>query len=67
MPPGGLTRDNPLVRASHYDMKTYLLCTVLFASSVIFAQQDRTSELNMRGDHEMGFSHEKTTHHFELN
>jgi hypothetical protein len=48
-------------------MKTHLFCTLLFASGAIFAQQDHTSELNMRGDHEMGFSHEKTTHHFELN
>jgi hypothetical protein len=31
------------------------------------AQHDHDAELNKRGDHVMGFSHEKTTHHFELN
>ena len=48
-------------------MKTHLLCGLLIGACVAFAQQDHTSQLNMRGDHEMGFSHEKTTHHFELN
>ncbi len=27
---------------------------------------DHHAEMNSRGDHEMGFSHEKTTHHFRL-
>jgi len=27
---------------------------------------DQHGEMNARGDHVMGFSHEKTTHHFEL-
>jgi hypothetical protein len=48
-------------------MKIHLLCSLLLVSGVTFAQHDHASELNMRGDHEMGFSHEKTTHHFELN
>ncbi len=29
--------------------------------------QDHQSMVNEHGDHVMGFSHEKTTHHFELN
>ena len=28
--------------------------------------QDHHSQVNEHGDHVMGFSHEKTTHHFEL-
>jgi hypothetical protein len=32
-----------------------------------FAQQDRQATVNEHGDHVMGFSHDKTTHHFELN
>jgi hypothetical protein len=30
------------------------------------AQQDHQAMVNQHGDHVMGFSHEKTTHHFEL-
>jgi hypothetical protein len=30
------------------------------------AADQHASGVDMRGDHEMGFSHEKTTHHFEL-
>jgi hypothetical protein len=48
-------------------MKTNLLLSLLLVTSLAFAQHDHTLELNKRGDHEMGFSHEKTTHHFELN
>ncbi|HEY3741002.1 MAG TPA: hypothetical protein VGL53_14215 [Bryobacteraceae bacterium] len=40
-----------------------LLC---FLVRSIFAQ-DHQAQVNERGDHTMGFSHEKTTHHFELN
>jgi hypothetical protein len=29
-------------------------------------QHDHQKGVNRRGDHEMGFSHEKTTHHFRL-
>lgn len=43
------------------------LCILLLAAGAAFAQHDHDSALNRRGDHEMGFSHEKTTHHFELN
>ena len=28
--------------------------------------QDRLADVNQRGDHAMGFAHEKTTHHFRL-
>jgi hypothetical protein len=43
------------------------LCTLLFVSAFAFAQHDHEAQVNQRGDHIMGFSHEKTTHHFELN
>jgi hypothetical protein len=35
----------------------------LFSLGVLCAQHDHDA-LNKRGDHVMGFSHEKTTHHF---
>ncbi|HMJ63095.1 MAG TPA: hypothetical protein VK493_15090 [Bryobacteraceae bacterium] len=44
---------------------TRILCTLLLASTAAFAQMDH--DAMMRGDHVMGFSHDKTTHHFELN
>ncbi|MGD0301299.1 MAG: hypothetical protein ABSE86_29835 [Bryobacteraceae bacterium] len=47
-------------------MKTLLLCTLLTASIPAFAQEDHHAMVNAHGDHVMGFSHEKTTHHFEL-
>lgn len=43
------------------------LCALLLARAVAFAQHDHDAMLNQRGDHVMGFSHDKTTHHFELN
>jgi hypothetical protein len=50
--------------------KTSALLLVLFAGSVLgFAQQasdQHHSGVVQRGDHVMGFSHEKTTHHFRL-
>jgi len=48
-------------------MKPLLFLSVLTAAPFAFAQQDHLAEVNRHGDHEMGFSHEKTTHHFELN
>jgi len=48
-------------------MKRIFVCCLLLALLPVFAQQDSHSALNMRGGHEMGFSHEKTTHHFQLN
>jgi len=39
----------------------------LIVSGLAFAQHDHDAGLNQRGDQVMGFSHEKTTHHFELN
>ncbi len=47
-------------------MTKYLVLYLLLSSGLMFAQHDHASELNTRGDHEMGFSHEKTTHHFTL-
>jgi hypothetical protein len=50
--------------------KTSTVLLVLFAGSVsAFAQQasdQHHSGVVQRGDHVMGFSHEKTTHHFRL-
>jgi hypothetical protein len=43
------------------------LCAFLFLGFLAFTQADHDLRLNQRGDHVMGFSHEKTTHHFELN
>ncbi len=44
-----------------------LLCTlVIAAGSLAIAQQGHDTQLAQHGDHVMGFSHEKTTHHFEL-
>jgi len=41
---------------------------LLFGAILALAQQDdHQSMVNMHGDHVMGFSHDKTTHHFELN
>ncbi len=56
-------------------MKSYfaLLLTTLFfgiatgqALSQTEAEHGQHAEMNSRADHMMGFSHEKTTHHFEL-
>jgi len=35
------------------------------AGTIAYSQSNH-DEVNRRGDHEMGFSHEKTTHHFRL-
>jgi hypothetical protein len=43
-----------------------LTTLVIFCAGVAFAQHDHDAMLNQRGDHEMGFAHDKTTHHFEL-
>src|ERR1700688_1123712 len=43
----------------------------LLSACLAFAQdrqaQGHQTAVNEHGDHAMGFSHEKTTHHFELN
>ena len=36
-------------------------------TTLVLAQQDHQSLVNEHGNHVMGFSHDKTTHHFELN
>jgi hypothetical protein len=48
-------------------MKLRLLCISIVFASLALAQHDHDAQLSQRGDHEMGFSHEKTTHHFLLN
>jgi hypothetical protein len=47
-------------------VKTTLLVGLLFASYGLSAQDDHHAAVDKRGDHVMGFSHEKTTHHFRL-
>lgn len=47
-------------------MKTKLTAALLLASAVMLAQDDHHRAVDKRGDHVMGFSHEKTTHHFRL-
>ncbi len=42
------------------------IASLFFSSCVALAQHDHAAMVNRHGDHEMGFSHEKTTHHFEL-
>ena len=50
-------------------MKRYLIIFLTMLSPA-FSQtvqgHDQHTEMNSRGDHVMGFSHEKTTHHFRL-
>jgi hypothetical protein len=48
-------------------MKSIIALAVLAFSLVAFAQQEsHHDQVNKNGDHVMGFSHEKTTHHFLL-
>ena len=52
-------------------MKRFLRFAAMMAGAAIaFAQEkpaaDHHAAVNNRGDHAMGFSHEKTTHHFRL-
>jgi hypothetical protein len=44
----------------------YLAVVFILSAGLAFAQQEHDAMLNQHGDHVMGFSHEKTTHHFEL-
>jgi len=48
-------------------MKLRLASITVLLSTLAFAQMDHDAQLNRRGDREMGFSHEKTTHRFTLN
>jgi hypothetical protein len=41
------------------------LSFLLLGTAIVFGQ-DHQAIVNEHGDHEMGISHEKTTHHFEL-
>jgi hypothetical protein len=49
-------------------MKSTILCVALALACASNARQaaDRHDSVNQHGDHVMGFSHEKTTHHFRL-
>jgi hypothetical protein len=38
---------------------------LIFGAALMFGQ-DHQAMVNEHGDHVMGFSHEKTSHHFEL-
>ncbi len=40
---------------------------LLLLGTVLAFSQDHQAMVNQHGDHVMGFSHEQTTHHFELN
>ncbi len=42
------------------------LLTVFAIGAALTFAQDHQTQVNEHGDHVMGFSHEKTTHHFEL-
>ena len=47
-------------------MKTLLLCALASLAWAAATQDAHHDAVNQRGDHVMGFSHEKTTHHFRL-
>jgi hypothetical protein len=47
-------------------MKTTLTAALIMTSAMILAQDEHHSAVEKSGDHVMGFSHEKTTHHFRL-
>jgi hypothetical protein len=43
------------------------VCVFFLGAFLAFSQQQHQTMVNEHGDHVMGFSHDKTTHHFELN
>ncbi len=45
---------------------TRIAAFFVLGTALVFSQ-DHQAMVNEHGDHAMGFSHEKTTHHFELN
>jgi hypothetical protein len=51
-------------------MKRFPQFAAMMIAAIAFAQEkpatDHHAAVNSRGDHAMGFSHEKTTHHFRL-
>jgi hypothetical protein len=47
-------------------MKMRVIAISLLALAGLAAQDNHHAGVNERGDHVMGFSHEKTTHHFRL-
>jgi hypothetical protein len=46
-------------------MKKLLGLAILAVGTIAYSESHH-DDVNHRGDHEMGFSHEKTTHHFRL-
>lgn len=46
---------------------TRTLALLLLGVALVLAQDHHHDMVNAHGDHVMGFSHDKTTHHFELN
>lgn len=47
-------------------MKTRLIATLLLTMTALMAQEDHHKGVEQRGDQMMGFSHDKTTHHFRI-
>ena len=47
-------------------MNIRTIALLALGSTVILGQDAHHNEVERRGDHIMGFSHEKTTHHFRL-
>lgn len=47
-------------------MKRKLVTSLILASAWTLAQDPHHNAVDHRGDQVMGFSHEKTTHHFRL-
>ncbi len=47
-------------------MKRRAMTVLILAAAAAFAQEGHHEAVDRRGDHVMGFSHEKTTHHFRL-
>ena len=47
-------------------MKNRLIAVLLLATAGVVAQVEHHGAVDKRGDHVMGFSQEKTTHHFRL-
>jgi hypothetical protein len=47
-------------------MKNRPIAVLLLAGAAMVAQEDHHKAVDARGNHVMGFSHEKTTHHFRL-
>jgi hypothetical protein len=47
-------------------MMTRTITVFFLGTFLAFSQENHQAMVNEQGDHVMGFSHDKTTHHFEL-